>query len=94
MSELEQEVAFSPARLFQNSPRAFVWPMFDKAMPESKRWALLKTHIDHLKTNLQEGNAMKSRNIAFLTGALICMLSTPTMPQSSKDWVDIKDEVI
>jgi len=34
---------------------------------------------------------MKSRNIAFLTGALICMLSTPAMPQSSKDWVDIKD---
>lgn len=34
---------------------------------------------------------MKSRNIAFLTGALICMLSAPAMPQSSKDWVDIKD---
>ncbi len=34
---------------------------------------------------------MKSRNIAFLTGVLICMLSTPAMPQSSKDWVDIKD---
>jgi len=34
---------------------------------------------------------MKSRNIAFLTGALICMLSAPAMPQSSKNWVDIKD---
>jgi hypothetical protein len=34
---------------------------------------------------------MTSKIIAFLTGALICMLSTPTMPQSSKDWVDIKD---
>jgi hypothetical protein len=34
---------------------------------------------------------MKSKIIAFLTGALIYILSTPTMPQSSKDWVDIKD---
>lgn len=34
---------------------------------------------------------MTSKIIAFLTGALICMLSTPAMTQSSKDWVDIKD---
>lgn len=40
--------------------------------------------------NLCEGNAMPSRNIAFVTGALIFMLSAPAVPQSSKDWVDIK----
>lgn len=34
---------------------------------------------------------MKTRTIAFVTGALFCMLSAPAVPQSSKDWVDIKD---
>jgi hypothetical protein len=34
---------------------------------------------------------MKSRNIAFVTAALMCMLSASAVPQSSKDWVDIKD---
>jgi hypothetical protein len=38
-----------------------------------------------------EGNAMKSGNIAFATGALICALSASTDAQSSKDWVDVKD---
>lgn len=34
---------------------------------------------------------MKSRNIAFVTGALICLLSASAVAQGSKDWVDIKD---
>jgi hypothetical protein len=34
---------------------------------------------------------MKSRNIAFVTAAMVCMLSAPVMSQSTKDWVDIKD---
>lgn len=37
------------------------------------------------------GIAMTSKQIAFLIGSLFCMLSTPTMAQSSSDWVDIKD---
>ena len=34
---------------------------------------------------------MKSRNIAFAAGALICTLSAPAVSQSSKDWVDIRN---
>ena len=34
---------------------------------------------------------MKSRNIASVTGALICALSASAAAQSSKDWVDVKD---
>jgi len=34
---------------------------------------------------------MTSREIAFVTGALICILSAPAVPQISTDWVDIKD---
>ena len=34
---------------------------------------------------------MKSRDIWFVTGALICLLSASAVAQSSKDWVDIKD---
>lgn len=34
---------------------------------------------------------MKSKTIASMAGALICMLSFPATAQSSKDWVDIKD---
>lgn len=34
---------------------------------------------------------MTSRQIAFVTGALICMLSAPAVSQSSTYWVDIKD---
>jgi hypothetical protein len=34
---------------------------------------------------------MTSRNFAFVTGALICMLSVPAISQISSDWVDIKD---
>jgi len=37
------------------------------------------------------GNAMKSRSIALVTGTVICILSTPAMTQSPKDWADIKD---
>jgi len=31
------------------------------------------------------------RQFAFVTGVLICALSTPAVAQSSGDWVDIKD---
>ena len=34
---------------------------------------------------------MKSRNIALVTGTVVCMLSAPAVAQSPKDWVDIKD---
>lgn len=34
---------------------------------------------------------MTWRNTAIVTGALICMLSAPALPQSSRDWVDIKN---
>ncbi|HEU4925268.1 MAG TPA: hypothetical protein VFT23_19580 [Burkholderiales bacterium] len=34
---------------------------------------------------------MTSKQIAFLIGSLFWMLSTPTMAQSSNDWVAIKD---
>jgi hypothetical protein len=33
---------------------------------------------------------MTSRSVAFVVGALFCMLSAPAIPQSSEDWVDIK----
>jgi hypothetical protein len=34
---------------------------------------------------------MTSRIVASAAGVLICFLSAPVVPQSSKDWVDIKD---
>ena len=34
---------------------------------------------------------MRPRNFAVLAGAMVCFLSAPAMPQSSKDWVDIED---
>lgn len=40
---------------------------------------------------MKEGNTVKSRAFAFLSGTLICVLSAPMWAQSSSDWVDIKD---
>jgi hypothetical protein len=37
------------------------------------------------------GHAMKSRKVTIVVGTLFCMLAAPAVPQSSKDWVDIKD---
>lgn len=34
---------------------------------------------------------MTFNNVAYVAGALICVLSTPAVPQTSKDWIDIKD---
>jgi len=34
---------------------------------------------------------MGSRHIVVLTGAMVCMLSAPAIPQGSKDWIDIVD---
>lgn len=35
---------------------------------------------------------MKSTRFTFVTGALVCMFSASVMSQSSKDWVDIKNQ--
>jgi len=34
---------------------------------------------------------MKSQNVAFIVGALICTLFVPAVSQSADDWVEIKD---
>ena len=44
-----------------------------------------------LPANLLEVNAMKPRNIAFVTAALVCLLSAPVITQSADDWVAINN---
>src|SRR5688572_7081929 len=34
---------------------------------------------------------MTFKNVAYVAGALICVLSMPAVPQTSTDWIDIKD---
>jgi len=43
-----------------------------------------------LDQSMWGGKAMTSR-VVLLTGLLICMLPGPSIAQSTKDWVDIKD---